>query len=994
MSSRLAKGPVADRWARRWGWALITLAVLLVYWPLSTFAYGLVHGDTLDCWVPWRWFIAQALQDGHFPLWNPYAQGGYPIYADLQGPAWYPPSIALGGTIGHTLYTLQALFLGYVIVGGIGMMRLVRLLQRDARIGLVIGLAYALSGFFTAHQMHFYAVISAAWLPWLLAAQLKLMDRPTWRSALEAALFQALLLTGGNHTFTLIGTWLLLALIVGAAWQAWRCGDRPFVYRLVGMEALFAGLSALMACGTFYAWWEVSPYLARTEGMAYADAAMNPFTGHALWSMLFPYAVGTDAAWLGTDPTMANGFTGVIMVLLAAFALVRKRSRVENIIGVFGMVCALASFGAALPVHRLLWAAVPGLDLFRFPSYYQWFAALAVLVLASGTLARWSSMMPERRAWVRAAIGATLALVVAVLAWAWLMHFGEPPFRAEGTLYERITGPWRWHRVLVAAPATLAALAAFLWWARIERPRWGLLALLVLVEMGWATMLAQWNTALGDYSPARLQARLSEQPHGPVWPELVPIGEHADGSALLRDIWRNMGNFTGKPSLDGFNSFRLKDRDRLADEHPALLTAMKRQPLVYLTDSVVPEAAYVPSAVDPARDSALVVVAQPIPGPLHHYPGDSLWVTRFDHDGISLGTSTARPTFALLQQSWYPGWTAQVDGRPVELVRANIACFGVVLPAGRHELSFRFRKPVAPWLLAVSLITFLGGALLLAFVRPASVGALPLQAGALVLAAAVCWSLGTHRPKAERLPQEVQELVRRMDATGAGDRPVVLNTGRFPALAKAFGKQRAIGVRAGEAACWGDVAETLRKTGTGPIWWMNAGLPIAPAVNAGLQLRYRMDTVLWAGRSSATLLRPLADGEEAGTVLFDGSRQGGQWLEPTTPWTSAYRAPADSLARNASGTLVVYAEVSPTGGARPQVALEQRLNGEVVDYESIPLIAGRHRQGRVEGIVARPLPIPRQAGTELGVYVWNNGHDSVLVHRFKVVLLAGEENEK
>ena len=155
---RVADSPtsanVADRhkrWAARWGWLVITLAVLVTYWPLSSFQYTVTHGDTLNCWLPWRWFISSCLQDGHFPLWNPHQQFGYPMHADLQGPSWYVEAIALGGTVGHTIYTLQALFLFYVIIGGVGMMHLVRTLQQDARIGLVIGVAYALEEIGRAH---------------------------------------------------------------------------------------------------------------------------------------------------------------------------------------------------------------------------------------------------------------------------------------------------------------------------------------------------------------------------------------------------------------------------------------------------------------------------------------------------------------------------------------------------------------------------------------------------------------------------------------------------------------------------------------------------------------------------------------------------------------------------------------------------------------------------------------------------------------------------
>lgn len=69
---------------------------------------------------------------------------------------------------------------------------------------------------------------------------------------------------------------------------------------------------------------------------------------------------------------------------------------------------------------------------------------------------------------------------------------------------------------------------------------------------------------------------------------LRPMGLNTDGSATLKYIWRNVQNFEGKPSHDGFNSFWLKDANRIAAEHPGLFAAMKRQPMVYLTDRVVP----------------------------------------------------------------------------------------------------------------------------------------------------------------------------------------------------------------------------------------------------------------------------------------------------------------------------------------------------------------------------------------------------------------------
>ena len=50
MNASLTDGQEA--WAKRWGWLVIALAVLLAYWPLSSFQYTLTHGDTLNCWAP------------------------------------------------------------------------------------------------------------------------------------------------------------------------------------------------------------------------------------------------------------------------------------------------------------------------------------------------------------------------------------------------------------------------------------------------------------------------------------------------------------------------------------------------------------------------------------------------------------------------------------------------------------------------------------------------------------------------------------------------------------------------------------------------------------------------------------------------------------------------------------------------------------------------------------------------------------------------------
>jgi hypothetical protein len=54
------------------------------------------------------------------------------------------------------------------------------------------------------------------------------------------------------------------------------------------------------------------------------------------------------------------------------------------------------------------------------------------------------------------------------------------------------------------------------------------------------------------------------------------------------------------------------------------------------------------------------------------------------------------------------GWRAAVDGRPAEVVRANVAFRAVPLTAGRHVVEFVYRPPSVAWGLGISAVTLVG----------------------------------------------------------------------------------------------------------------------------------------------------------------------------------------------------------------------------------------------------------------------------------------------
>jgi hypothetical protein len=73
----------------------------------------------------------------------------------------------------------------------------------------------------------------------------------------------------------------------------------------------------------------------------------------------------------------------------------------------------------------------------------------------------------------------------------------------------------------------------------------------------------------------------------------------------------------------------------------------------------------------------------------------------------SLQAQAPEESLLVITQSWYPGWSAQVDGQPVPILRCYGALQAIPLGPGSHHVELAYREPGLAWGLGLAALGFL-----------------------------------------------------------------------------------------------------------------------------------------------------------------------------------------------------------------------------------------------------------------------------------------------
>ena len=681
----------------------VLIVVIVVYFRSLLWTDGYIYGE-LDIrrhFYLFKKVSYELMRGGELPLWIPYLYCGMPLLAGSQVTPFYPVDLVLM----LTRAPLNMVFNWDVLIHLIACQAFSYLFFRrlfGRRVAVAFCSIWFWNVFFlnsidSGDALNIRAMLLVPAVFYFTEAGLGEGGRP--RDFLFGALALCMQILCGGLQFTFYTMAAATAYAAFRVVSRWRRGEET-LRPMLGFAALIVVGLALASVQLIPAW-EYGRLSVRSTGIPWFKVwAIKPYQ---LIGYVVPMFEGRGRE---------HGYFGIAPLVLAAYSLLYWKSSRKYFFIALGIFSIVYSFGGNTLVSSYL-AGLPMVRDFRGPYRAAIFFNLSVFVLAGGTLASLlnSGDSAPRR-------GRPLGFAVVGVA----LTAGFVATAALSRGYLGFSGS------VVAASAAFLVLSIAAVFVLLTSERFKTLSAFALV------LLLAGDAALNHgsfYSPTRICETLGRD---------VSVGfleEDLDDAlyriAVYDTAHINYFGLYGFESANGHHPFpparyatflpllRNPAAASLAgvkynviyakDEQgrpftppvesfgevffrPAPLPPMARAFLV--NEYRVLPAAEIPDVLqrrefDPAREVILEKSPAGFSPPGAPRVKGSATVVSHTANEVSIETQSEREAVLVLTDSYYPGWTAEVDGKRTEILRADYVFRAVPLSAGRHAVVFKFR---------------------------------------------------------------------------------------------------------------------------------------------------------------------------------------------------------------------------------------------------------------------------------------------------------------
>jgi hypothetical protein len=714
--------------SRRLGQVLLAVAIAVIIWRLRAFlpphtlpargdpALPFQGSDLTPTFAPWlRVSIETLWRQGTLVFWNPFTNAGAPQF-EVPEAGVVSLATLLGGVFPLEAAVKWAM-LAHVVIGMLGTYVLARrfhVAEVFAGMGAFsfgVG-TYLLDHFRVGHLSHIEPLCLAPWAMLLLWQAMK-AQKTWWRSAVAAGIVSGFqVLEGGTDVllYSILAFGLLIVTCLGPEWRRW-------LGRFVGVGAVAGACFGATAAPQMLPMLTYMGLTGRSGGLTLGQSsAQISEVGHPL-------------------PTVA----AAVIMCVGLISLVAKRQ--WRVALWLGAIVALGLGAARVPsIYAFLWEYIPGFRYQRIPERALVLLGIAgPLLIAAGLEGMWRVL-----SWWRLPGAVLFSMGLVVFAGeSWRIAADTPPM-ADPRVEREENHAMRWL-------ADHAAGSRIHIWESPNR-HWG--ADNITVPLGLESITNYTPSEHRDYlpadfdppdhrtfmgesysSPARfwglLNVRyvLSTVPRAepglrlatqvdrcPI--EICQPAKSAGPYVYENEEWLPRGWVVRHaivlvgPSRPVFEAaLKILHRSEFDPAGVVILQASPGEKIVPPVDGLFSVGVDAPNALRWESEEAQQILAQLL---RQDTPGlQTATFSRPDNNNIEFGAPADGWLVASERIAMYPGWSASIGGKPVNIVRADGVLGAIRVSAGNMvHVSYepiRFRYGVA--LLIVMLLAVVGAEL-------------------------------------------------------------------------------------------------------------------------------------------------------------------------------------------------------------------------------------------------------------------------------------------
>jgi hypothetical protein len=698
-------------------------------------------GGAVTQWEPGAVFFQHSLQHGEMPFWDPYVGGGAPSMSNLT-PAFFFPPFLLVIALGNGVLLKNVYILALLLTGGWFTWALLRRSGLSWPASFVGGLTFMLCG---GLNQTVGSILSqpASCIPVALLTTRWFLERTTWRAvAILAVVLGSIALASFppvlSIVFGLSASYALIEIVFGG--QFLKVPRTTAAWKFAGGCLLGVGLVAWYYFPSF----ALMPETPQVKNFYRDASSQTPVFVSGLLQLLSPTLMGGIPV-LANDPiprfTVAVfNYVGVVALLLVGLIGWREIRQPLGLLAAAGTFMILGLMFGFAPFDFI--RELPGLHSIHFANYYGIAIDFLLSLLAAAGFERLRLGSSGLRAWRSVAfiVVALLLLILTALAFGAGSH---PAFLQWRDSYIRLT-----IIALVAGTLIFAATQDRPASAR-EWAGWALIAVLAVEGMLNLHFPRQKRWEVWDNPPAYVEFLQKNLGLNRVFTMGSALYANA-GSAFsivqldslmmfnapriyelyLRYVkttlplsMRDARDIPPDPILDAANithltiatdiqfalaEMKARGYERVFDDGLFRIFRRPAPPRYFFTSEFrVDKKRYVMSAVGEPHPPREILVEEVPSFPARPTGGEvPVKVERFSNNHVRLSLVAPHQGFVYMSESFFPGWTAAVNGKQVAIEPANYAFRAVQVPQGSVSIELAYVPPGFLSGMAVSVAAF------------------------------------------------------------------------------------------------------------------------------------------------------------------------------------------------------------------------------------------------------------------------------------------------